>query len=238
MEIKNQNQLKKKRQRQKKPDEIQKPSWVKLNRNDFDSLTQDVYKYLNNDESKTTVDKKTYDLKNVKKFLVKITTQKITEKEALNLYSDLTTPDITVLEKTKGKSKDRRNNILNVLNNLESVFTGVYLNYFDKPSESEESIAERTKLRRQRSDEIAKKEKMIDPESFREYFEYSSPSHMYKNLNKTIGSQENKAQVSVIEDGLANLMTEFKSKPTSDAKKLEAGITCCKLWNLFLSLID
>ena len=148
------------------------------------------------------------------------------------------TPDITALEKSKSKGKDRRNNILNVLKNLESVFTGVYLNYSDKPSESEESIAERTKLRRQRFDEIAKKEKMIDPESFREYFDYSSPSHMYKNLNKRVGSQENKAQVIVIEDGLANLMTEFKSKPTSDAKKLETGITCCKLSDLFLSLID
>ena len=88
------------------------------------------------------------------------------------------TSDITALEKSKGKGKDRRNNILNVFKNLESVFTGVYLNYSDKPSESEESIAERTKLRRQRSDEIAKKENKIHPELFREYFEYSSPSDM------------------------------------------------------------
>ena len=35
------------------------------------------------------------------------------------------------------------------------------------PSESEESIVERTKLGRQRSNKIANKEKMIDPESFR-----------------------------------------------------------------------
>ena len=42
----------------KKPDEIQKPIWVKLNKNDFDSLTQDVYNNLNNDEFKTTVNKK------------------------------------------------------------------------------------------------------------------------------------------------------------------------------------
>ena len=73
---------------------------------------------------------------------MKITTQKIIEKEVLKLYSD-----IIALEKTKGKEKERRNNVLNVLKNLVSVFTGVYLNYSDKPSESEESIAERTKLR-------------------------------------------------------------------------------------------
>ena len=42
---------------------------------------QDVYSNLNNNEFKTTADKKIYDLKNAKNILVKITTQKITEKE-------------------------------------------------------------------------------------------------------------------------------------------------------------
>ena len=97
MEIKDQNQPKKKRQRQKKPDEIQIPLRVKINKNDFDSLIQDVDNNLNNNEIKTTVDKNTYDLKNAKKFLAKITTQKISEKEALKLYSDLITLDITAL---------------------------------------------------------------------------------------------------------------------------------------------
>ena len=50
---------------------------------------------------------------------------------------------------------------------------------------------------------------MMDPELFREYFEYSSPSDMYKNLNKTIGSEENKAQVNAIKDRLAKLIKEF-----------------------------
>ena len=110
------------------------------------------------------------------------------------------------------------NNILNVLENLESGFTAVYLNCSDKPSESEESIAEKTKLRRQISDEIAEKEKMIDPESFREYFEYLSPSDMYNNLNKTIGLEENNAQVNVIKDKLANVMEAVKRSPTNDKK--------------------
>ena len=60
---------------------------------------------------------------------------------------------------------------------------------------------------------------MIDPESFREYFEYLSPSDMYNNLNKTIASAENKAQVNVIKDKLANLMETLRRSPTSDAKK-------------------
>ena len=62
---------------------------------------------------------------------------------------------------------------------------------------------------------------MIDPELLKEYFEYLSPSDMYKNLNKTIGSEENKAQVNAIKDKLAKLIKEFKSSPISDAKKIE-----------------
>ena len=61
IEVKNQNQLKKKRTRQKKLDEIQKPLQIKL-KNDFDLLTEDVYNNLNNDEFKTTVEKKAFDL--------------------------------------------------------------------------------------------------------------------------------------------------------------------------------
>ena len=79
------NQLKKKRLRHtKNPDEIQKPLWIKLNKNAFDSLTEDVYNNLNNNKFKTTVNKKAYDLKNAKKFLVKIPTQKISEKRHLS----------------------------------------------------------------------------------------------------------------------------------------------------------
>ena len=61
---------------------------------------------------------------------------------------------------------------------------------------------------------------MIDPELFRKDFEYSRPSDMHNNLNKIIGSEENKAQVNTIKDKLAELIKEFKSNPTSDAKKI------------------
>ena len=56
---------------------------------------------------------------------------------------------------------------------------------------------------------------------FRKYFEYSSPIDMYNNLNKIIGSEENKAQVNAIKDKLAELIKEFKSCHTSDAKNIE-----------------
>ena len=62
---------------------------------------------------------------------------------------------------------------------------------------------------------------MIETKLFREYFEYLNPSDMYKNLNKTTGLEENKAQVNTIKNRLANLMEAFISNPTSDAKKIE-----------------
>ena len=80
IKVKNQNQLKKKRLRQKKSDEIQKPLWIKstkkeetrtkrpdeiqnplwinLNKNDYDSLTENIYNNLNKSEFETTVGKK------------------------------------------------------------------------------------------------------------------------------------------------------------------------------------
>ena len=83
-------------------------------KNFFESLIKDVADNLNNNKFKTSVDRKAYDLRNAKTFLVKITTQKISEKEAFELYSNLIAPDITTLEESKGKSKDKRENILNV----------------------------------------------------------------------------------------------------------------------------
>ena len=83
---------------------------------------------------------------------------------------------------------------------------------------SEEYIAERIKLRRQRSDEIVKKEKMINSKFFEKYFRYSSASDMYKALNERTGLEENKAQGNTIESRLANLMEAFKSSPANDAK--------------------
>ena len=43
---------------------------------------------------------------------------------------------------------------------------------------------------------------------------------MHNNLNKTIGSEENKAQVNVIKDKLATLMEAVKRIPTTDEKKI------------------
>ena len=72
--------------------------------------------------------------------------------------------DVDKLEKSKSRGQDKRNNILTVLDNIEtSIFDGVYLHYSDKPSEpeSEESIEKRLQLRKQRLNEITKEGKKI-----------------------------------------------------------------------------
>ena len=68
-------------------------------------------------------------------------------------------PNIDTLTNALTKGKNKRNNTLAILDNIKSsLFEGIYVYHKDKLLETEESIAERTKLRRQRSDEIAKKE--------------------------------------------------------------------------------
>ena len=120
-----------------------------MSRENFNSLIKDVFDNLHNNNYKTTLDGDKDDLKNAENFLLEISTKKISENEACKLYKDLIKPDRNMLMNTKGRGKNKRNNILSVLSNIESsIFDAVYLNYFDKQSESEESIAERTKLRR------------------------------------------------------------------------------------------
>ena len=60
----------------------------------------DNYNNLNHDEFKTTVDRKSYDLRNAKKFLLETTTKKLNENEAHELYDNLIKPGIAKLEKS------------------------------------------------------------------------------------------------------------------------------------------
>ena len=73
-------------------------------------------------------------------------------------------PGIDVLKNAKGKCRNKRNKILEVLENLKSVFEDGYSHYNDVPSESEESILQKTEFKKQRSNVAANKEKMVDPE--------------------------------------------------------------------------
>ena len=75
----------------------QEPKSTKKEETEAKKTIEDVYNNQNNDKCKTTIDKKAYYLKNAKKVLVKITTQKNSEKEAFKLYSDLVFPNIAAL---------------------------------------------------------------------------------------------------------------------------------------------
>ena len=130
--------------------------------------------------------------------------------------------DISALEKAKHRGKNKKSNILEVLQNLESVFTGINLHYGNAPkseSEPEKIFAERTKLRKQRSDEITKREKMKHHELFRRHFEYLSPSNMYEALNETKNLKENKTQVNTIENKKTNLIKIIESNPKNNTGK-------------------
>ena len=65
-----------------------------------------------------------------------------------------------------------------MLENIETIFTGVYLQYEEVPKKAivEWSITETVKLRRRRIAEIEEEEKNINNESFKQYFaDYRSP---------------------------------------------------------------
>ena len=199
--------------------EISKPLWIETFRDDFISLIKDVVNNLD-DKDQITVNKHKYELKNAEKYLLEIIIKKISKNEALKLYNSLIKPDIDALKQTEGKGKNKRNNILNILNNIESsFFEGLSFHYKDKSLETEENIAEKTKLRRRRLDEIAKKEKKVSLELFKTYFDYSSLSNMYKALNETKSLEENRLQVNTIENKLTNLIDVIKSSPTSHTQK-------------------
>ena len=162
---------------------MQKPLWFEINKKEFEVLTRDIYNNQDNNDFEIIINKKTYDLKNAKKFWTEVTTRKTTKSEAKKLYNKLIQKDIDTLERDK-INRFEKYNILNILNNVGSIFTGAYLHYKNVPRETmfERSIAERTKLRRERLNEIKRKEQKINNELLKEYFtDYRSPSHVYKN---------------------------------------------------------
>ena len=82
--------------------------------------------------------------KTQKKFWTEVTTSKITKSEAKKLYNELMKKDIDTLEKSKS-NKFEKHNILDILDNVGSMFTGAYSHYKDVPKETlfERSIAEK-----------------------------------------------------------------------------------------------
>ena len=110
---------------------------------------------------------------------MEVTTRQNTKCETKKNYKELIQKNIDALEREKSDDI-RKYNILNIVNNVGSIFTDTYLHYKDVPKAKmfERSIAERTKLRRGRFDEIKRKEQNINDELFKAYFnDYQSPSN-------------------------------------------------------------
>ena len=73
---------------------------------------------------------------------------------------------------------------------------------------------------------------MMNNNLFKEYFEYSSPSNMYKNLNTT--TDINKTKEYKIEDKLAHSMINIKNNPANNAKKIRNKNNMVKIVELIL----
>ena len=69
-------------------------------------------------------------------------------------------PKVDKLKNAKAKGRDKTSNILSILENIKlGIFDGYYYHYFDKPKTTEENVAKRTKLRRQRLDLVTERGK-------------------------------------------------------------------------------
>ena len=83
------------------------------------------------------------------------------------------------------------------------------------------SIAERTKFRKQRLNNIKRKEQNINNKLFKNYFNYQSPSKMYNTLSDTKNTKEHNIRVNVIKSGLINLKKDIGNKSKSDVNKIK-----------------
>ena len=119
--------------------------------------------------------------------------------------------------------------LFDIKNTIVSLFRNGFIKSLDyqstlkleQKSKPEESVEERTTLRKQRFDEIAKNEKEINLELFRKYFKYSSPVHVYKNLNELINTDANKVQANSIKSALTDFKKDTENRPKDIANKIE-----------------
>ena len=87
----------------------QVPLWFRINKSEFDELKSNIYNNQNNKDFKITINKKTYDLKNAKKFWTKITKSKISKNETEKLYKELIQKDFDARKREKSNSTKKNN---------------------------------------------------------------------------------------------------------------------------------
>ena len=132
-------------------EKMQKPWWFKINKPEFEELTSDIYNNQNNKDFKITINEKTYDLKNAKQFWTKITKSEISKNVAKKLYQELIQEDFDALKRERSNST-KKNNILEIIEIINAIFTGAYLHYKEMPEETkfERSIADRIKSKKKK----------------------------------------------------------------------------------------
>ena len=112
----------------------------------------------------------------------------------------------------------KKNNFIEILENIGAIFTGAYLYYGEVPKKTivERNISEGVKLRRRRLLKLKKKKK-TNYKLFNEYFiNYRSPSDMYKKLRATEG-ERNEDQVYVIK----KMLNKMKQKSLKRCLRIE-----------------
>ena len=176
---------------------MKKTLWFEINKKELEELTREIYNNQDKNDFKIIINRRPYDLKNAKKIWRKVTMHKSTKSDTKNLYNELIQKDNDALEKEKNYAEREevdgiiKYNVLNILKNVSSIFSGAYLDYKNVPKEAmfERSIEERINLRRGRLDKIERKEQNMNNELFKAYFtDYQSPSNMYKKLSETKGA--------------------------------------------------
>ena len=90
----------------------------------------------------------------------------------------------------------------------------------EEKSKPEQSVGKRTKSRRKRFDEIAKKEKTIDSDLLNYCFKYSGTSNMYKQLNEE-DTENNQVKVDFIKDDMTDLKEDIENASKDDVDKIE-----------------
>ena len=86
----------------------------------------------------------------------------------------------------------------------------------------ERSIAERIKLRKERLEEIERKEQNINNKLFKNYFtDYQSPSNMQKKLIETEKAEINKNKVDFVKKMLSKLQKTVDYVPKDNIFKIE-----------------
>ena len=85
----------------------------------------------------------------------------------------------------------------------------------------EESIAERTKFRKQRLNNIKRKEQNINNKLFKNYFNFQSPSKMYNTLSDTKSTKEHNIRVNLIKSGMIDLKKHIGNISKNDVNKIK-----------------